>query len=89
MTPWTIDRLGGTALTSVIELFLLWKIWKSLRRGSVSVTFGDKMPGESYLYLAAERETLPVYYWLLVALLVLFAIAVGGAIGLIAGGFIS
>jgi hypothetical protein len=89
MTPWTTDRLGGTALTGAMLLFLLWKIWRLLRRGAVSVTFGDRTPGESFLNLVADRETLPVFYWVLVSVLVLAAVALGGVVALIAGGFVT
>ncbi len=87
--PWTTDRLGGTAISGAIELFLVIKIWRALRRGTVSVTFGDRQPGDSYTHLKAHRDELPVFYWLLVGVLVLGALVVAGIVWIIAGGYVT
>jgi hypothetical protein len=79
MTPWPMDRLVGTAVTSLIELFLLWRIWRSLRLRSVPVR------GEGWTVEQGELG----FYRLLVFCLILSAVAMGGIIALIAGGFVS
>jgi hypothetical protein len=89
MAPWTTDRLVGTAITGAIELLLVFKIWRSLQRGTVSVTFGDRVPVDSFLHLKAHRDELPVFYWILVGLLVLGAALVAGIVALVAGGFVT
>jgi hypothetical protein len=89
MAPWTIDRLGGTAISGAIELFLLVKIWRALSRGTVSVTFGNRTPSDSFLHLKAHRNELPVFYWILLAVLVLGAIVVAAIVAIIAGGFVT
>jgi hypothetical protein len=89
MAPWTTDRFAGTAITGAVELFLILKILRSLRRGTVSVTFGNQAPSDSFLRLKAAREELPVFYWILVVFLMLAALLVGGIVAVVAGGFVT
>jgi hypothetical protein len=88
MSSILIDRLGGSALTLAIELFLIWKIWSSLRKGVVEINFdrSNNINNNSILDITASRASLPTLYWVMVGLLVVSAVFVGAVFIFIAAG---
>jgi hypothetical protein len=88
MEPWLLHRLGAVAFISVFEIVLIVKIWRGLNRGSVSLTFGNRVAGEDYTYLKAHRDEIPVLFWGIIAFLVGTAVVLA-AIGYVVARFLT
>jgi hypothetical protein len=88
MEPWLLHRLGAVAFIAVFEIMLLVKIGRGLNRGSVSLTFGNRVAGEDYTYLKAHRDEIPVLYWGIIAFLG-GCVVVLAAIGVVVGRYLT
>jgi len=88
MEPWLLHRLGAVTFISVLELIVIIKIWRGLNRGSVSLTFGDRVAGGDYTYLKAHRDEIPVLFWGIIVFLVGTAVVLA-ALGYVVARFLT
>jgi hypothetical protein len=89
MSSALIDRLGGSAISLAVELFILWKIWQALKSGTVTLNFSNSNtpnPNNSLFDFSAGRADSPTLFWLMTGFLMFSAVFVGCCFIFIAAG---